>query len=321
LNEEEREKIIERKAFIKDFALDERKRAKQTAAANLQQKRRPPLVLLPSKKTFNQNKQSSLVSESISSSSDISSMQQSSNSIVPDLKTFKSIPKRQSSLVLNSTPSSIIKKMEDLPKTLHTKLSPIPSVVINEQEQQTLPIIMTSKSNIPKTQLSMKNKPETVINNNKKDIQPKMSSADAYKLSSSLINLETERRKAAERRELFTQIKQSVENQLQPLQEKSTNLLSADRKSIDVDVRQSVVQPYERYASATTRSTAVHCLQEAGYFKGKSWLKQVEISKKMVKNHAKRRIRLADKETNKKPLLLPLRTKTVTTSVNDTIKF
>jgi hypothetical protein len=308
-SEEEREKIITMKLFIKDFALDERKRAKQIAAANLQQTRRPPLVLLPPKIILNQNKQSSLVSESISSSSNMSSIQR------------RSISERHSSSVLNLTPSTITKRIEDPPKTLHKKLPPIPSVVINEQEQQTLPIIMTSKSNIPKTQLSMKNKPETVINNNKKDIQPKMSSADAYKLSSSLINLETERRKAAERRELFTQIKQSVENQLQPLQEKSTNLLSADRKSIDVDVRQSVVQPYERYASATTRSTAVHCLQEAGYFKGKSWLKQVEISKKMVKNHAKRRIRLADKETNKKPLLLPLRTKTVTTSVNDTIKF
>jgi hypothetical protein len=204
---------------------------------------------------------------------------------------------------------------------------------------------MTSKS---KTQLSMTNKSETVITNNKKDIQPKMSSADAYVLSSSLINLETERRKAAERRELFTQIKQSVENQPQPLQEKSTNLLSVplpvDRKSIDVDtyialpdhstvrrlspikshidvdVRQSVVQPYERYASATTRSTAVNCLQEACYFKGKSWLKQVEISKEMVKHRAKRRIQRADKETSRRSPLLPLRTKTVTTLVNDTIK-
>jgi hypothetical protein len=204
---------------------------------------------------------------------------------------------------------------------------------------------MTSKSNSPSTQLSMTNKSEAVITTNKKDIQPKMSSADAYVLSSSLINLDTERRKAAERRALFTEIKQSVENQLQPLHKKSTNLPSVDRKSIDldtyialpdhstvrrlspikshidVDVRQSVVQPYERYTSATTRSTAVHFLEEAGYFKGKSWLKQVEISKKMVQNHAKRQIRCTDKERNKKPLLLPLRTKTVTKSVNDTIKF
>jgi len=224
----------------------------------------------------------------------------------------RSISERRSSSVLNLTPSTI---------TLYKKLPPIPSVVINDQEQQTLPIIMTSKSNIPKTQLPMINKSETVITTNKKDIQPKMSSADAFVLSSSLINLDTERRKAAERRALFTEIKQSVENQLQPLREKSTNLPSIDRKSIDVDVRQSDVQHYERYARETTRSTAVHFLQEAGYFKRKSWLKQVEISKKMVQNHAKRQIRCTDKEKNKKLLLLPLRTKTVTKSVNDTIKF
>ncbi len=103
-SEEEREKIIKRKAFIKDFALDERERAKQTVAANLQQTRRPPLVLLPPKETFDQNKQSVLVSE------------------------------RRSSSVLNLTSSTITKRMEDLPKTLYKKLPPIPSVVINEQE-------------------------------------------------------------------------------------------------------------------------------------------------------------------------------------------
>jgi hypothetical protein len=172
-----------------------------------------------------------------------------------------------------------------------------------------------------------------------------MSSVDAYTLSSSRITSEIEQHKAAKRRELFTQIKQSVENQSDQQSEVSTNPpLSASLPSnpkpmdvetyiplpdrptmrqsspiksrVDVDIRQSTVEPYERYASATTRSTAVHCLQEAGYFKGKSWLKQVEISKEMVKHHVKRRIRRADDEKNHKPILLPLRTNVVTTTTN-----
>jgi hypothetical protein len=171
-----------------------------------------------------------------------------------------------------------------------------------------------------------------------------MSSVDAYTLSSSRITSEIEQNKAAKRRELFTQIKQSVEKLSQDQSEEATNPPSisvpSNRKSIDagtyiplpdrptirqsspiksridVDIRQATVKPYERYASATTRSTALHCLQEAGYFKGKSWLKQVEISKEMVKHHVKRRIRRADGETNQKPILLPLRTNVVTTTTS-----
>jgi len=43
-SDEEREKIIQMKTFIKQFALDERQRAKQIAATHLQQSRRPPLL-------------------------------------------------------------------------------------------------------------------------------------------------------------------------------------------------------------------------------------------------------------------------------------
>ncbi|CAF5132848.1 unnamed protein product, partial [Rotaria socialis] len=64
----------------------------------------------------------------------------------------------------------------------------------------------------------------------------------------------------------------------------------------DCELRQATVESYERYASAKTRSTAIHCLQEAGCFKGKSWLRQVEISKEMIKHTVKRRIRRANDE-------------------------
>ncbi len=81
-----------------------------------------------------------------------------------------------------------------------------------------------------------------------------------------------------------------------------------------MDIRQTTVKPYERYATATTRSTAVHCLQEAGYFKDRAWLKHVEMSKELVKHHVKRRIRLDDDETNHKLILLPLPTNLVISS-------
>ena len=146
-----------------------------------------------------------------------------------------------------------------------------------------------------------------------------MSSVDAYNLSSSRRTFEIEQQKAIKRRELFAQIEQSVQTQAQPpvtrptapvpvelkpamnldavipLPEHPSNQRSRAMKSrLDYDIHQATVKPYERYASATSRKTAVNCLQEAGYFKGKSWLKQVEISKEMIRHRVKRRIRRAD---------------------------
>ena len=216
----------------------------------------------------------------------------------------------------------------------------------NEEEKYALPILKSPISYAPTSRSSLTTKLDRVINANKTDSHRMMSSVDAYTLSSSRITSEIEQHKAAKRRELFTQIKQSVENQSDQQSEVSTNpplstslpsnskpmdgetyIPLPDRPTmqgsspiksrIDADIRQATVKPYERYASATTRSTAVHCLQEAGYFKGKSWLKQVEISKEMVKHHVKRRIRRADDETNRKPILLPLRTNVVTTTTTN----
>jgi len=86
-------------------------------------------------------------------------------------------------------------------------------------------------------------------------------------------------------------------------------------------MRQSTFQSYERYASASIRSTAINCLQEASYFKRKSWLKQVEISKEMVKHKVQRRMRRADEKIMKKPKLLPLRaTHTTTPYKTNTVK-
>jgi hypothetical protein len=102
-SDEEREKIIKMKSFVKDFALDERKRAKQIAAINLQQSRRPPVVLAE------QNKRLTPVSENISSASEIINTNfKRSHTIVTDLKTFKSILDIDNSSVTTLTPSTLV---------------------------------------------------------------------------------------------------------------------------------------------------------------------------------------------------------------------
>ena len=59
------------------------------------------------------------------------------------------------------------------------------------------------------------------------------------------------------------------------------------------EMQQLTLQSYERYGSASMHATAVNCLREANHFTRKSWLKQVEISKEMVKQCTKRRIQRA----------------------------
>lgn len=216
------------------------------------------------------------------------------------------------------------------------------STSLDGEENDALPVIVSPSGNAPRFQSSITNKLDAVINANKKDLQPMMPSVDAYALSSSRIAVETAQRRKAKRKELLTQIEQSIEALPDPASKALSNPLSSsfasDRKLIDIgtyiplpdnpavrrpctiksrldsEIHQSTVQSYERHASATTRSTAIQCLQEAGYFKGKSWLKQVEISKEMMKHSVKRRIRRSDQETNNKPTLLPLRSNIAVTS-------
>ena len=62
------------------------------------------------------------------------------------------------------------------------------------------------------------------------------------------------------------------------------------RSRFDLQIQQSTTRSYERYDSASIQQTAINCLQEAAFFKRKSWLQRVEISKEMVKQRTKRRI-------------------------------
>jgi hypothetical protein len=210
------------------------------------------------------------------------------------------------------------------------------STIINEEDKPKLSVIMSPRSNAPTTFSSFTNEMKIVTDANKQAFLPIMSSVDAYLLSSNRLISETEQLKVAKRNKLFTQIEQTFqEHRSQPSEVSmthSTDVLSTsfpvDRNSIldidsclplpdhpsyssfnsiksraDFEIHQSTFQSYERHASASMRSTAINCLQEAGYFKRKSWLKQVEISKEMVKHKVQRRMRRADDKTMKKPKL------------------
>jgi len=83
--------MIQMKLFIKQVALDERRRAKQIAAINLQQSRRPPLLSQTSRDVSKNPMATTItqVSDGISSVSEISNSQRVSNISASDFKIFK----------------------------------------------------------------------------------------------------------------------------------------------------------------------------------------------------------------------------------------
>lgn len=319
---EEREKIIQTKNYVKDFALDERKRAKQIAAVNLQQSRRRPIFL--NQLSVEHRKPSTQNSDRILSSSDHSFGSKRLTAFAPDMKTAQSLLEIDDNPVANHSSPALL-SAPSVGKRL---------IITND-----LPTLRLSRTALnDKHPLPSIQSPSSEGSTSTNQLETAMSSIDAYTFLSTRKNLQSEQEKAIKRQNRLAEIKQSVEEQFRdqsikpvpmsvpserksidvenyiPLPDRPTVQRSSPIKSrLDVEVRRTTVQPYERYASASTRSTAVHCLQEAGYFKGKSWLKQVEISKEMMKNHVKRRIRRADQETNQKPTLLPLRTNIVQT--------
>ena len=300
--------------------MDERKRQKQIAAANLQQSRRPPLTV--SQLSTERSKQSLREPENILSNSEGSA-------------TFKRSQTSRALINIDNHPPPPPPMINHSPPTLLSAPS-----VSKRIEPSTIPPI----TRLTKTALQDKHPPPAIQtpsseeSTSTSEFEVMMSSVDAYAFLTSQRNQKIDQERAIKRQDRLTEIKQSVEKQLAdqtippvpvsirserksidvenyiPLPDRPSLQRSNPIKSrLDVEVRRATVQPYERYASATTRSTAVHCLQEAGYFKGKSWLRQVEISKEMMKNHVKRRIRRADNDTNQKPILLPLRTNIVQT--------
>ena len=161
-----------------------------------------------------------------------------------------------------------------------------------------------------------------------------MSSADAYSIFSNRRAQETKQRRHERTHKRLTDLEQtlqqeestialtdsltasmpeyarSVPNTESPLSlpDNPINLgLSAIRSRRDREIHQATVKPYQRYTSASTRSTAVHCLEEARYFQKKPWIKQVEISKDMGKYKVQRRIARAADPTIKSSSSVPVR--------------
>ena len=319
------------KAYIKQTALDDRKRAKQIAAANLQSRRPPALSQLASI----DQKQSTLSSDGIFTSVDDSTANfKRAHTTVPDMKASRTMLDIENSLMNNISSSTLAsapsgRKRSETKRLSKTAWKSFPTT--NEEDKHILPIITSPLS----IHSGLTTRVEAVVNANKNEPQTIVTSADAFTYLATRKNLKDEKQQTEKRRALLTEIKETVDKQFQdepvkaadpvpappshrrsmdveayiPLPDRPMPQRSSPIKShLDLDIHNATVKPYERYASATTRSTAVQCLQEAAFFKGKSWLKQVEISKEMVKHHAKRRIRRAGGETNRKPILLPLRT-------------
>ncbi len=90
---EEREKIIRTKMFMKQSVLDERRRTKQIAALNLQKERQKLLLSRQTSTNGNRHRMSttSHILEGISSSSDFSSTQLVSSLSPADMKVLKSM--------------------------------------------------------------------------------------------------------------------------------------------------------------------------------------------------------------------------------------
>ena len=207
---------------------------------------------------------------------------------------------------------------------------------INKENKHTLPTIISSRAGFISA-----NKPETAKNTFKQAVQQIIPSVNPSLSPSIHLTLEDQQTIANKECQLPTKNIQSKQQQQQ--QRKSigltahstsstrstsrptnhalcldpdsyvvfpdhpTNINSGPiRSRFDLEIHQSTIKSYGRYTSATTRSTAIDCLQEANYLKNKSWLKKIEISKSMLKNKVQQRIRRADdKINNKNPISSP----------------
>lgn len=79
------------------------------------------------------------------------------------------------------------------------------------------------------------------------------------------------------------------------------------------NIQRKTIETFERHASASIHENATECLREASFLKRKSWLKQVELSKEMVKQRAKRQIQQPDEE-QRNSTIFPMRTTSATTA-------
>ncbi|UJR36041.1 hypothetical protein I4U23_028778 [Adineta vaga] len=335
-SDEEQEKILQMKTSMKKFASDERRRVIKQAVAAYHQGH--PRTSVPSETIPDLRKNSILTPRLSPNLKTARSIVDHNHSPTPGILRTSSLSvtnptlNEEKSKLATHTPQPIISR----------------NSISNEKDKSVLPSIISSMSNPSPTLSSLSYYSELINSNNKQTSPSVMSAADAYVYSSSRLAHDIEEQNEAKRRQLFAQIEQSVRDvqQKQPQYQKEdstpyssdqlTTSLSTNRGSLvdidsclalpdhpinigaspiksrlDLDVHRTTLKSYERYASASTRSTAVNCLQEANYFKRKPWIKQVEIGKEMVKHKVQRRISRAN-GINKNSTLSSVRTSTVT---------
>lgn len=107
-DEEEKEKINKMKLFIKHFALDDRKRAKQKAAENLQHSRRPPVF---QQTKLNQTKSTKTSAKTNESSLTLSNHQKGTPTN-KNLNITKIMPEKEIPMAPNVTPIAFMKHFE-----------------------------------------------------------------------------------------------------------------------------------------------------------------------------------------------------------------
>lgn len=184
-----------------------------------------------------------------------------------------------------------------------------------------------SLSNIlTKTSSTLLNKlPATTTNSNGPGFYPLMSNIDAYFVSTARPSLASESRQMKLNVESPISLSQTFEQSMnnsqrldpQTLLDMESHLHLPERSkpfaanpiksSFDLQIHRSTIKTYERQSGTTARETAINCIQEAKFFKRKSWLKQIEISKEMVKQQTQRHIRQTKVNHVDKSSRIPLR--------------
>ncbi|CAF3722772.1 unnamed protein product [Rotaria sp. Silwood1] len=194
-----------------------------------------------------------------------------------------------------------------------------------QQEKSAIPLVTTLTSNASTVQSMQKQKLRIMATTSITSSCPKkISSINKSLLPPTRIVVNGQQKTTETKCDLLTQSEQSLQNSVEKLTTKmrpssvqinrsrildiGSHIQRQDhqaRKNLgplrfrfDQKLQQATIKPYERCAGASIHATAIHCLQEAEFFKRKSWIKQVEISKEMVKQHVKRLLQPVDNNDN-----------------------
>ena len=207
----------------------------------------------------------------------------------------------------------------------------------NEQPEQRTPLpTPATTSNASTIQSLWKQKVRMVLSANVTSSQPKETSPITKFLSSSThLTTRNEQQKMAASNDQSKPTEQTLANVVEKFTTKRTSFHTRTDHSSDLNIdspkahpdhqagrnlspiqmrsslgiHQATIKSYERHTNASIHNTATECLREASFLKRKSWMKQVEMGKEMVKQRAKRLIERPDQE-KRNSVSVPMRTMT-----------